>query len=84
MSIDHNTSNLEKLESLDSVESGLLGLEKNLSEKIGISLESIQELKKFKLEKKSELLNNTISSHLSNLKEHVDLLNISQEDKETL
>lgn len=84
MSIDYNTSNLEKLESLDSIESGLLGLEKNLSEKIGISLESIQELKKFKLEKKSELLNNAISWHLSNLKEHVDLLNISQEDKETL
>lgn len=84
MSFDNKPS-FEKNNPLTSrIEDGLDGLEKKFSQKHGLSVETLEKIKTFKLQKETQNIQNEVQGELSQLKYNFDNLEIPENQRNIL
>lgn len=81
MSLDNKPSFETHDQLTSNIEVGLDSLEQKFSQKYGLSLETLEKIKSFKLEKQTNNLQDITQNKLSNLKNSVDNLDISDDEK---
>lgn len=81
MSLDNKPSFEKNNQLTSNIEVGLDSLEQKFSQKYGLSLETLEKIKTFKLEKQADNLQNLTQDKLWDLKNSLDSLDISDNEK---